>query len=169
VHSHKESFLSPRGVNSEPLTPIPWLERSARIFPERTALVYGDDVRMSYKDLLAEARRLGGAIARAGIGEGDVVSAMVPNVPMGLVVHFSVPGAGAVLHMVNTRLDPKTIAFQLEHAESKLLFVDCELMDLITQALEMMEESERPRVVQVPDPYLKDNPRQGEQYEDFLR
>ena len=61
----------------------------------------------------AEARQLASAISRAGIKKGDVVSVMVPNVPLGVTCHFAVPGMGATLHMINTRLDAKTVAFQV--------------------------------------------------------
>ena len=64
----------------------------------------------------AEARQLASAISRAGIEKSDVVSVMVPNVPLGVTCHFAVPGMGATLHMINTRLDAKTVAFQVKYS-----------------------------------------------------
>ncbi|CAM9573323.1 unnamed protein product [Discosporangium mesarthrocarpum] len=170
----KEPFLAPRMVNAEPLSPVTWLERAATIFPRRTAIAYGDSVRLNYEELLTEAQSLGGALSKAQIGQGDVVSVLLPNVPTGIVCHFAVPGTGAILHMINTRLDAKAIAFQLEHAESNLILVDSELMAVATEALEIMEEGQRPRLVWVSDPYIDDGEDdelkgRAEEYKEFLR
>ncbi|CAM9233256.1 unnamed protein product, partial [Sphacelaria rigidula] len=117
----------------------------------------------------AEARRLGSAIVRSGICKGQVVSVMVPNVPVGIVCHFAVPGTGSTLHMINTRLDAHAVAFQLEHAQSKLLIVDCELAGVATAALEMMEDRHRPRLVQAEDSLYPQWQADGETLQDFMR
>lgn len=53
------------------------------------------------------------AVSKAGVLKGEVVSVMVPNVPIGVTCHFAIPGMGSTLHMINTRLDAKTVAFQV--------------------------------------------------------
>ncbi|CAM9499320.1 unnamed protein product [Ascophyllum nodosum] len=124
---------------------------------------------MTYAELMAEARQLASAISRAGIEKSDVVSVMVPNVPLGVTCHFAVPGMGATLHMINTRLDAKTVAFQLEHSESKLLIVDCELAGVAREALEIMR-GRRPRLILAEDsthPECKAG--DGEEIREFLR
>ena len=51
---------------------------------------------------------------------------MLPNVPAMLECHYGVPLLGAVLNTVNTRLDPATIAYILQHGEAKVLITDRE-------------------------------------------
>ncbi|CAN0293195.1 unnamed protein product [Ascophyllum nodosum] len=124
---------------------------------------------MTYAALMAEARQLASAISRAGIKKGDVVSVMVPNVPLGITCHFAVPGMGATLHMINTRLDAKTVAFQLEHSESRLLIVDCELAGEAREALEIMR-GRRPRLILAEDPTHPEwKAGEGEEIREFLR
>ncbi|CAM9500823.1 unnamed protein product [Laminaria digitata] len=94
---------------------------------------------------------------------------MVPNVPIGVTCHFAIPGMGSTLHMINTRLDAKTVAFQLEHAESKLLIVDCELIATARDALEMIEERHRPRLIQAEDSRHPEWRADGEELRDFIR
>ena len=135
-------------ANYEPLTPLTFLARTASIHPDRTAIVHGTMWR-SYNELYARARRLGSALSQVGIGPGDTVSAMLANTPEMLEAHFGVPMTGAVLHTINTRLDAKIIAFQLDHSESKLLFVDREFSGVVAEALELA--SVKPRVIDVDD------------------
>src|SRR5262247_4614829 len=107
------SGLGPGPANFSPLTPLRFLSRSAAIYPDRTAIVHGTR-RISYREFDARARRLASALATRGIGPGDTVSAVLPNVPAMLEAHFGVPMTGAVLNTINTRLDARTIAYILE-------------------------------------------------------
>ncbi|MEZ4605638.1 MAG: AMP-binding protein [Deinococcales bacterium] len=61
-----------------------------------------------------------------GIAKGDTISVIAFNTPEMFEMHFAVPMVGAVLHAINTRLDARTVAFMLEHAQSKLLIYDLE-------------------------------------------
>ncbi|MBI1735289.1 MAG: AMP-binding protein, partial [Candidatus Rokubacteria bacterium] len=101
--------LGPTAANSTALTPISFLPRSAAVYPDRIAVVYGAE-RITYRELDARTRRLASALAARGIGEGDTVAVMLPNVPAMLDVHYGVPMLGAVLNTLNTRLDARTIA-----------------------------------------------------------
>ena len=114
--------LKPNAANFAPLTPISFLARTAAIHPERLAVVHGD-LRLSYADLRERVARLASALSRH-VRAGETVSAMLPNVPAMLEVHFGVPMLGAVLNTINTRLDPATVAYILAHGEAKVLITD---------------------------------------------
>ena len=136
-------------ANYAPLTPISLLERSAQVYPEKTAVIHGDR-RFTYAQFRERCHRLASALSRRGIGEGDTVAVMAPNVPAMLEAHFGVPMAGAVLNALNTRLDAASIAFCLEHGEAKLLITDREYADVIEPALRQIGRSIT--VIDIDDP-----------------
>ena len=138
-------------ANFQPLTPLTFLERAASVMPEHTAIIHGS-LRYSYRDFYSRSRQLGSALSRRGIGRGDTVSALLPNVPPMLEAHHGVPMCGAVLHAINTRLDAATIAFQLDHAGAKIFIVDREFLPLAHEALAQAEVE--PLVVVYDDPEL---------------
>ena len=154
-------------ANFQPLTPLSFLARSASVFPEQTAIINGRQ-RFTYKDFYARSRRLASALAARGIGRGDTVSVMLANTPAMLEAHYGVPMAGAVLHAINTRLDPRTIAFMLDHAKTRFLIVDSEFAPTIKAALDLAEIS--PIVIGYEDPeYGQPSEALGEaEYEAFL-
>jgi fatty-acyl-CoA synthase len=115
--------LDRNAANYQPLTPLNFLERAAAVFPNHVAIIHGTQ-RRTYAEFYARARRLASALAAKGIGVGDTVTAMLPNIPAMLEAHYGVPMLGAVLHSLNTRLDAAVIAFQLDHAESKVVICD---------------------------------------------
>ena len=139
-------------ANYQPLTPLGFLERAAAVFPDRIAIAYGS-ARTDYATFYARARRLASALAGRGIGRGDVVSAMLFNTPPMLEAHYGVPMAGAVLNTLNTRFDPETIAYCLDHGGSRLLLVDSELVPVVEAALAQTERA-RPEVIEYRDPTL---------------
>ena len=110
-------------ANYQALTPLTFLGRAARVFPDRTAIVHGRTA-ISYEAFYRRSRQLASALVATGIGAGDTVSVMLANTPPMLEVHYGVPMVGAVLHSINTRLDAAVIAFQLDHAESKIVIID---------------------------------------------
>ena len=122
-------------ANHQPLTPLTLLERAAATWPDRTALVHGRE-RRTYSEFYARCRRLASALAKRGIGVGDTVSVMLPNVPSMLEAHYGVAMTGAVLHSMNTRLDAAIIAFMLDHAEAKVVITDREFAATMKPALE---------------------------------
>ena len=136
-------------ANHVPLSPISFLERTADVFPERTAWVHGE-ASASYRTFRDRSRRLASALERRGIGPGDTVAVMLPNTPPMLEAHFGVPMAGAVLNSLNIRLEPATIAFILAHGEAKALITDAEFAPVVEQAL--AQTAARPLVVDVVDP-----------------
>ncbi len=153
-------------ANYRPLTPISFLERSAAVYPEKTAVIHGD-LRFTYAELYERCRKLASALARRGIGPGDTVSVMASNVPAMLEAHFGVPMAGAVLNALNYRLDPGSIAYILEHGQSKLLITDREYSDTVADAIGRMDNP--PAVIDIDDPLFEGGRLLGEKdYEALL-
>jgi fatty-acyl-CoA synthase len=144
--------LDKNPANFQPLTPLSFLARAAQVFPDSTAIVYGGQ-RSTYAEYYARARRLASALERRGIGAGDTVSVMLPNVPPMLEAHYGVPMLRAVLHSINTRLDAGVIAFMLDHCESKVLITDTEFAPVVRQALSLCER--KPLVIDYADPEFK--------------
>ncbi|MDI3337175.1 acyl-CoA synthetase [Defluviimonas aestuarii] len=154
-------------ANHQPLTPLTFLERAASVFPEHTAIIHGP-LRRSYAEFYARSRRLASALAKNGIGRGDTVSVLLANTPAMLECHYGVPMCGAVLHSINTRLDAAIIAFQLDHASSKIVIVDREFMPLMQEALALA--TVKPVLIQYDDPEF-DGPHapvMAQDYEAFL-
>lgn len=142
-------------ANFAPLTPLPYIERAAQVHPERLAVVHGlgeTAIRHTWAELYARCRRLSSALAAHGIGRGDTVAVMLPNIPAMVEAHFGVPMCGAVLNSLNTRLDPASIAFMLDHGEARVLIVDREFARIAGQALAMRTRAEPILVVDVDDP-----------------
>ncbi len=146
--------LDRNAANFQPLTPLTYLSRAARTFPDQTAVIHGDS-RLSYRDFYRRSRMLASALAEKGVGKGDTVTVMLSNTPAMLEAHFGVPMTGAVLHSLNTRLDAAIIAFQLDHAETRLLIVDREFSAVVAEALELA--SVDPLVIDYDDPEYPDD------------
>ncbi|MDD3353522.1 acyl-CoA synthetase [Zoogloea sp.] len=154
-------------ANYVPLSPLSFIERTAQIYPNRLAVVHGSR-RFTWGETYARCRRLASALARKGVGRGDTVAVMLPNVPAMVEAHFGVPMTGAVLNTLNTRLDPEAIAFMLTHGEAKVLITDPEFATTIEAALALLE-GPRPLVIDALDAEYPGTTRLGEiEYEDFL-
>jgi fatty-acyl-CoA synthase len=121
-------------VSNTALTPLSFIERSARVFPNKTAVVYGAR-RMTYRELEAEATRMAHAFQASGIESGDRVAYLMPNLPEMLVAQFAVPLAGAVLVSVNTRLSDEEIAYILNHSGAKVLVTDSAFLPQVASAI----------------------------------
>ncbi len=153
-------------ANYFPLTPISFIKRSAAVFPEKIAVIHGERS-YTYAEFDQRCRRLASALERRGIGKGDTVSVMAPNVPAMLEAHYGVPMTGAVLNALNYRLDAATIRFIMNHAGSKVLITDREYSATIEQALEGVDE--RPLVIDIDDPLFEGGKLLGEKdYDAFL-
>ena len=121
--------LDKNPANHVALTPLTFLTRAAAVYPDRVAIVHGA-LRQTWKETDARCRRLASALVSLGVTRGDTVSALLPNTPAMIEAHFGVPMSGAVLHAINTRLDAESVAFMLEHGESKVLLVDREYSEV---------------------------------------
>jgi fatty-acyl-CoA synthase len=122
--------LDKNAANYAPLTPLSFLERAAYVYPNHVSVIHGEQ-RYTWKETYARCRRLASALSKRGIGAGDTVAVLLPNIPSMYEVHFGVPMCGAVLNTLNTRLDAEAIAFMLEHGEAKLLIADPEFSAIL--------------------------------------
>ncbi|MBN7757849.1 acyl-CoA synthetase [Nitratireductor aquimarinus] len=167
-----ERDLDKNPANHQPLTPLVLLERAAKVFPDDVAIIHGSQ-RITYATFWERSLKLASALASHGIGKGDTVTVMLSNTPPMLEAHHAVPMTKAVLHSLNTRLDAAIIAFQLDHAESRVVIVDREFSGVMKEALALA--SVKPLVIDYDDPdYADDAPYpKGERigsadYEEFL-
>ncbi|MDS1136477.1 acyl-CoA synthetase [Nitratireductor indicus] len=151
-----ERDLDKNPANYQALTPLALLERAARVFPERIAIIHGE-ARVNYATFWERSIKLAAALSAHGIGKGDTVTVMLSNTPPMLEAHHGVPMTKGVLHSLNTRLDAPIVAFQLDHAESKVVIVDREFSGVMKEALELA--SVKPLVIDYDDPeYAQDAP-----------
>jgi fatty-acyl-CoA synthase len=154
-------------ANYVPLSPLSFLERSANVYPNRLSVVHGDQ-RFTWRETYSRCRRLASALKQKGIGAGDTVAVMLPNIPAMYEAHFGVPMSGAVLNTLNTRLDAEAIAFMLGHGEAKTLITDLEFSPVVQKALSLLQ-GPKPLVIDVLDPMFEGGKRLGEiEYEDFI-
>ncbi len=154
-------------ANYVALSPLSFIERTALVYPQRPSVVYGERC-FTWAQTYARCRSLASVLQRMGVGRGDTVAAMLPNVPALYEAHFGVPMAGAVLNAMNTRLDAASIAYMLSNSEAKVLFTDLEYSPIIEQALALLG-SNRPLVVDVNDPAQLEGKLLGTiDYEEFL-
>jgi fatty-acyl-CoA synthase len=135
-------------ANYTPLSPLSLLRKAAQVHPDRLAIVHGS-LRRDWREVYARCRQLASALRAWGVGRGDTVAVMLPNVPAMVELHFGPGMLGAVLNTLNTRLDAKTLAFMLDHGEAKVLFTDREFAPVIATALASCKSP--PRVVDVDD------------------
>ncbi len=163
-----ETGLDRSSANFQPLTPLSFLERAARVFPRHTAIIHGGQ-RIDYATFYARSRRLASALSKLGIKKGDTVAVMLANTPPMLEAHYGIPMLGAVLNALNTRLDATAIAFMLEHGGAKILITDREFSVTAAAALKLLKN--KPLVIDYDD---KEFPQTGTRlgkidYEKFLK
>ena len=140
--------LDQNPANYQPLTPLSFLERAADVFPEFTAIIHGN-LRRSYAEFYLRSKKLASALSQKGMTRGSTVSTLLLNTPPMLEAHYGIPMCGAVIHAINTRLDPATIAFQLDHADSQILFFDKELSSVVAEVLQLCES--KPSLIEFVD------------------
>src|SRR5262245_35625537 len=161
-----ERDLDKTPANYAPLTPLQFIERSASVYPDQLALIHGAR-RQSWAETYARCLKLASALEKVGIGVGDTVAIMAPNIPEMYEAHFGVPMTGGVLNSLNTRLDAAMIAFILDHSETKVLLVDREFHKVMTEALSIAKV--QPLVVDIDDPQCEDRAEIGDTtYEEFI-
>src|SRR5262245_8501803 len=136
-------------ANRDPPTPLALLERTLRVFPDQTALVHGD-ARWSWREFSELCGRFAAGLARAGVGPGDRVAVLAPNVPALLAAHFAVPRLHAALVAINTRLSPAEVGYILDHCGAKVVLVDPELAPRVAEAPGGL--AARPLLVNLEDP-----------------
>ncbi|WP_420971642.1 acyl-CoA synthetase [Bradyrhizobium sp. B120] len=147
-------------ANYVPLTPLSFLARSAAVYPDHVSAVY-EGRSFTWKQTFERCKRFASYLAGRGIGHGDTVAAMLPNIPAMNELHFAVPMTGAVLNALNIRLDAESIAFQLDHGGAKIVLVDPEFSGVIAEALTLMKGA-KPFVIDVDDAAFSGGKRIGE-------
>ena len=158
--------LDQNPANHQPLTPLNFLPRAASVYPDKIAVIDGKK-RYSYREFYERCRRLASALKNRGVGFGDTVALMAPNVPAMLEAHYGVPMVGAVLNPLNYRLDGETIAAILNHGEAKVLITDRELSAAVKDALTRIGRDIL--VIDIDDPQADGGDLVGEMdYEAFL-
>src|SRR5438874_13414708 len=135
--TYDAEHLARNPANFTALTPLGFLARAAAVYPDKLAVIDGAR-RFTYREFYERCRRFADALRRRGIGPGDTVAVLAPNVPALLEAHYGVPMAGAVLNALNYRLDARAIAFILDHGEAKLLLADAEFAPLAAEALKLL-------------------------------
>ena len=167
VQSPYDIDLNRNAANYQPLSPVNFLVRAAAVYPKKTAVIHGDKS-FTYAEFYTRSRRLASALAKRGIGRGDTVSIMAPNVPPLLEAHYAVPMLGAVLNALNIRLDASAIAFMLDHGEARVILTDRMFSGVIKEALEVATNT--PLVIDIDDPLDQSGELLGEiDYETFLQ
>ncbi|MGY4308859.1 fatty-acyl-CoA synthase [Bradyrhizobium sp. USDA 4369] len=152
--------LDKNAANYVPLTPLSFLARSAAVYPDHVSTVY-EGRSFTWHQTYERCRRFASYLAGRGIGVGDTVAAMLPNIPAMNEAHFAVPMTGAVLNTLNIRLDAASIAFQLDHGQAKIILVDPEFSGVISEALKLMSGT-KPFVIDVDDASYAGGSRIGE-------
>lgn len=133
-------------VDITALTPLLFLERSARVFPTKTAITYGDRT-YTYAGVASETQTVASGLKGLGVEQGDRVAYLMPNLPEMLIGHNAVPLLSAVLVAINTRLSGPEVGYILQHSGSKVLVADTAL--LAGLALDLGECPDLEMVVQV--------------------
>ena len=158
--------LDQLAANFVPLSPLSFIERTAKVYPNRLSVIHGDR-RYTWAETYARSRQLADALSKRGIGKGDTVAIMGANTPETYEAHYGVPMTGAVLNTLNIRLDAATIAYILDHGEAKVLLTDREFSPTVKEALEQCEAS--PIVIDIDDELANGGELIGEMdYETFI-
>ena len=118
-------------VNFDVLTPVRFLVRSAEVYPDKVAVIHGDQ-RYTYREFYQRVNRLASALKSRGVGKGDKVAFICPNTPPMLEAHYAVPMIGAALVSVNIRLSSSEVNYILNHSDAKAVFADNEFAHLVS-------------------------------------
>ncbi|MBA6231480.1 MULTISPECIES: acyl-CoA synthetase [unclassified Colwellia] len=153
-------------ANSQPLTPINFLNRTADVHPERVAIIHGKQ-KITYREYRQNVRRLASALMQRGVKPGNTVAIMAANIPAFLDAHYGVPLTGAVLHSINIRLDAECIAFLFDHGECDVLLTDTAFSSVVKKALTLC--SRKPLIIDIDDVMSEGGERLGcIEYQDLL-
>ncbi|WVN41535.1 acyl-CoA synthetase [beta proteobacterium MWH-UniP1] len=167
-----EQGLDKNPANFVAQSPLSFIERTAQIYPYKTAVVHGA-LQRTWGETYARCRQLASALAKLGVQRFDTVAVMLPNTPPMVECHFGVPMLGAVLCSLNTRLDPSAIAFMLDHSQAKVVIVDREFSPVMKAALASHAQTGKPMptVIDVTDPlYVGPGESLGTtEYEDLIK
>ena len=147
-----DTDLGKNAANYMPLSPVSFVERSAEVFGDLTAVIHGQR-RYTWKQTRDRSARLAAALGAFGVKRGSAVSVMLHNTPEMIEAHYAVPALNAVLNTLNTRLDAPLLAWQMNHCEVSVLITDREFAPVMAQALHLLqtEHGRHPVVIDVCD------------------
>ena len=94
--------LDKNPANYVPLSPLSFLRRVADVYPDRVALIHGHH-RHNWRETYLRCRRLASALQRRGVGPGDTVAVMAPNIPNMFEAHYAIPMTGAVINLMRRK------------------------------------------------------------------
>lgn len=129
--------LDKNPANFVALSPVSFVERSAEVFGDLPAVVHGQR-RQTWAQTRERSARLAAALRALGVGRGSTVSTMLANTPEMVEAHYAVPALNAVLNTLNTRLDARLLAWQMNHCEASVLLTDREFAPVMAQALQIL-------------------------------
>ena len=154
-------------ANYAPLSPVNFLERTARVFPKYTSVI-SETKKFTWGETFVRCNSLASSLVEKGFKPGDVISILAPNTYAIYEAHFAIPMIGALINTINIRLDAKTISYIIGHSKTKLIFVDTEYLPLIREALNIKRK--KIKVVAIKDNKKFSNYIKKEQsYESFLK
>ncbi|WP_206485902.1 acyl-CoA synthetase [Thalassotalea sp. G2M2-11] len=166
MHNIYTQGLDKVAANSQPLSPINFLNRTADVYPDKVAIIHGE-TRITYQEYRKNVRKLASALVQRGIKPGDTVSILAANIPAFLDAHYGVPLTGAVLNSINIRLDAQAIAFILDHGECDVLLTDTAFAPVVKKALALC--SRTPLVIDIDDVQCEGAERIGSlEYQELL-
>src|SRR5271155_4432519 len=113
-----------------PLTPVRFLRYAEQQYPRKTAVVCGEH-RFTYAEFADRVAHLAGAVRAAGVKPGDRIAFLSLNCHRLLEAYYGVLEAGAVLLPLNFRLAPHELAFILNDAGVKFLFLEKEFAEVV--------------------------------------
>ena len=159
--------LKKNKANFDPLTPVDFLKRTAKIFPNYISII-SENKKFTWGQTFKRCNLLATALAKYKIKTGDVVSIMAPNTSAMYEAHFGIPMIGAILNAINIRLDAKTISYIIGHSKTKIIFVDTEFLPIIREALKI-KNLKIPIIAIKDDNKFSRNIKKEKLYEDFLK
>ena len=167
MNSKNYKNLKKNKANFDPLTPVDFLKRTAKIFPNYISII-SENKKFTWRQTFKRCNLLATALAKHKIKTGDVVSIMAPNTSAMYEAHFGIPMAGAILNAINIRLDAKTISYIIGHSKTKIIFVDTEFLPIIREALKI-KNLKIPIIAIKDDNKFSRNIKKEKLYEDFLK
>ena len=147
-----DAGLTKNPANFVALSPVSFIERSAEVFGDLSAVIHGGR-RYNWRETRERAARLAAALQALNVGRGTTVSVMLPNTPEMIEAHYAVPALNAVLNTLNTRLDAQLLAWQMNHCETAIVITDREFAAVMGPALKILREQHgrAPLVIDVCD------------------
>ena len=161
--------LEKKEANFVQLSPLTFLERTKDVFPNHEALVYHNRS-YTWLEVYNRCIKFSSALTKYGIAKGNTVSVMAANTPELFELHYSIPMSGAVINTINTRLDVNTVAYILDHSDAKVLVVDRQFAEIVSEAVKKIDK--KIYVIEIDDKnfnYTNDKSFKDISYEDFLK